>query len=432
MLRTILAVIALTLSLHCIAQSDKHSLRIHGSNTVGEKFAPLLIEHFYRSLDHPLITTQRGAAQVEQLLIATNIDKSSVLTTELFAHGSSTGFKALLRGEADVAMSSRPIKLQEAKGLVEQYPSIIESSTEYPIAYDALAVVVHPNNPVSQLSIEQLAQIFSGEVQSWSQLGGKDTPIKVLARDQNSGTFDTFQSLVLKKYDKQITEQAFRFESSEKLVASVAENESSIGFVGFAHVGQTKLVAISKQTNAIAVLPNRFTVGTEEYPLSRKLYMYLPNEVSNPLAREFIEYVTSNQGQALCAKVGLISFLPTTSSPKIARHLYPRKYVNLADFGKRLSVVFRLDNGGFNASHQRDIQRVNSYFAKNKYRKLVFAALGEKTSANQAQAEKWLDALAKQFDDVGSGTKQLVAFQNKTQLQKADTAAELIVEVWAL
>ena len=132
------------------------------------------------------------------------------ITVTIAAHGSGTGFTAIGQGSAELAASSRPIKDSESASL-SSLGNMKSRDAEQVIAIDGLAIVLHPSNPIDALSTLQLAQIFSGEVSDWSQLGGRPGAINLYARDDNSGTFDTFKELVLGANGKQLSAKAKRF-----------------------------------------------------------------------------------------------------------------------------------------------------------------------------------------------------------------------------
>ncbi len=375
--------------------------RIHGSNTVGEKFAPLLIEGFLKSQGYTLIDIEPTGEPVERQVVARDQERKTKIEVELQAHGSSTGFKDLLIGTTDIAMSSRKIKDEETDMLLARYPSMAQLETvEHIIAYDALAIMVHPENPVSSISLRQLAAIFSGEITNWKELGGNDSEIEVLARDNNSGTFDTFKSLVLKPVSASLSTEAARFESSRELARRVSENVDAIGFVGISHTKGNKVLAIAKEQGAQGIVPDRFTIGTEDYPLSRKLYLYLPTENAKPLIKEFVEFATHEEGQRLAAHADLISFYPTTSRPSYKPHQLSRQYANLVMFGKRLSVMLRLNDGKLDAKARRDLERVIQYREQNPHNRLVLAGFWDDpqlTKSSVQQLQIWIDAIAEEL-----------------------------------
>src|SRR5690606_10352639 len=165
------------------------------------------------------------------------------------------------------------------------------------LALDGLAVVVHPALPIDELDTATIARLFAGEIANWQELGGPDVNVQVFARDDNSGTWDSFLSMVLKPQGKELSASAKRYESSQELSDNVSTTEGAIGFIGLPYVRQAKLVAVSDSDDALAVLPNPFTVSTEDYPLARRLYLYLPARQTNPEARRFVDFALTEQGQ---------------------------------------------------------------------------------------------------------------------------------------
>jgi phosphate transport system substrate-binding protein len=161
---------------------------------------------------------------------------------------------------------------------------------------------VNRANPVASLTIQQIAALFSGGDTSWSAVGGSGASVKIYARDEKSGTYDTFKSLVLGKLA--LTSNAQRFEDSRALSEAVSNARDGIGFVGLPYIGSAKAIAVS-EPGARALLPNKFTVATEDYLLSRRLYLYSPSSLK-PLARKFLDFAVSKAGQDIVAENGFV------------------------------------------------------------------------------------------------------------------------------
>jgi len=357
---------------------SKTLFRLHGSNTIGEKLAPMLLEGFLetKGINNYKWTNNKPLERVLHYSVG-----QENYAIELYAHGSSTAFSALNNKTADIGMSSRRIKSKEAKQLVGTVGNLNKVGNEHIIGLDGLAVIVNQNNAVNQLSSKTLAKIFSGEINNWSQLGGIALPIKLYARDQHSGTWDTFKSLVLKKHDKELSQQAQRFESSSELSTLVSQNEGAIGFIGLNYVLHNKALAIAASKEANAIFPTRFTVGTEDYALARRLYFYTPTSASN-LIKDFAQYALSTQGQQVVAKAGLISqnikleqVYPLEKSPKI--------YQEYAKTAKRLSLNFRFDYATKDLDNKgkRDLQRLVSFMEKHQSRRIVLMGFTDSIGA---------------------------------------------------
>ena len=168
------------------------ALRILGSNTIGAQLGPALVKGLLAQQGAQAVQEQPGPNPNEMRLIA-RLPSGQDVSIDIAAHGSSTGFVALKDGLADVAASSRPIKNNEATDLAA-LGDLRSHEAEQVIAIDGVAVILHPGNPLRELSTAQLAKIFSGEIRDWEQLGGPSGPIHLYARDQQSGTYDTSMS----------------------------------------------------------------------------------------------------------------------------------------------------------------------------------------------------------------------------------------------
>ncbi|MFC4991742.1 DUF1318 domain-containing protein [Rubritalea tangerina] len=289
-------------------------LRVHGSNTVGASLAPELVKAFLAKQGYTGITIERDG--VEATITYQRPGKKELGVIEIKAHGSSTAFgetdstkKVGLYGKyCDIGMASRPMKDKEQVKLNEAgFGDLRTAACEFPIALDGVAVVMNRSNPIKALTVEQIAHLFSGKITNWKQLGGADLPVAVFARDEQSGTWDTFKSRVLKPYKLGLTEKNVkRFEDSALLVRNVASNKGGIGFTGLAYVDSSvKGLAVQAGKEARPFQPTRLTVKTQDYPLARLLYFYLPID-SKPMARDLIKFVMSNDGQAVVDKVGLV------------------------------------------------------------------------------------------------------------------------------
>jgi len=385
-------------------------LVLKGSNTVGEKFAPQLAKSFLRELGAVLVKSTTGKSWVDKIISGSIPQKNTRIDIEIYAHGSSTGFIALEEDSTDIAMSSRAIKTNESEKLTEQYGVV----KEYPVALDALAIVVDPNNPIKRLSIAQIADLFSGKIVNWKQLSGLDQPVKIFARDDNSGTWDTFKHLVLKPYSKTLSGSAKRFESSGELVAQTVATAGGIGFVGASFISGAPIVKVSRDKLDEGAKPDIFTIGTLKYALSRKLYMYSVQQKPKPIAQAFIDFVNSNKGQSIADDVDLVSYFPTYDRPSIDSRS-PTKYKELASLGLRLTVQFSSNKTKNQDIEQRDIRRLKQYIRQYPGKKLILVGLSNNTSLG------WLIRLFDQANLPVLDTMNFNSGQNKSD-----------IEVWAI
>lgn len=360
-------------------------IRLHGSNTVGEKLAPVLLEAFLTQQGAANFSWRKQSSEIERSVAF--IDDGKTNTVQLHAHGSSTAFKDLLAGKADIGMSSRRISNDEVTKAMSVLGDLSKIGNEHIIALDGLAVIVNQNNTLKSISTEVLAKVFAGEITRWSQLGGADKPIVVIARDDNSGTFDTFNSLVLKKFEKTLTDKAKRFESSTELSVAVAQDETAIGFIGLDFISYNKALAISEGADTSPIYPTRFTISTEDYALSRRLYLYTPTSASQT-AKDFAQFAISEQGQALVEQTGLISQNIKVEKTFVLEGA-PLSYNRYAETGQRLSLNFRFNQGENDLDNKgkRDLERLIRFMEQNSGRRLVLMGFSDSVGAEETNTD---------------------------------------------
>lgn len=305
---------------------DNVVLRIHGSSTIGAEATPALATAFLRK-QYPDATVTREVTEQDPdgeivglriRAVLPNAREQRVI--EIKAHGSSTAFSetqdvkgvGLEGGFCDIGQSSRKIKAEEAQRLQSKLGDLTPpgrvrgQGAEHVIALDGVAVIVHKSNPIDQLSTKDLGDIFSGHITDWSQVRGHDGKpgshgksgsIALYRRDDNSGTFDCFVNKVLGGNRNAIPISAHRFASNRELSDQLSRDRSGIGFLGLGFRGDNNLVAVSSPPDDYAWTPDRDSVRNEQYPLSRRLYFYLSENPNHPLARQFLQFALSDDGQ---------------------------------------------------------------------------------------------------------------------------------------
>ena len=223
------------------------------------------------------------------------MDKYPEINISVRGGGSGVGIAALQNGTVQIANSSRPIKSKElsaskARGI---------NPTAYAIANDGIAIVVHKNNPVKNLSVAQIRDIYTGKIKNWSEVGGPNLPIVVISRDVASGTFEVFNEKALGGAKVVATAQLLA--SNNAVVTTVGTTPGGIGYAGLGYVtDQVRVVPVEN------VVPSEATVKSGTYKLSRKLYMYT-NGVAKGDINKFIAFIQSDAGQAIVKAQGFIS-----------------------------------------------------------------------------------------------------------------------------
>ncbi|GAA6152388.1 substrate-binding domain-containing protein [Pseudoteredinibacter isoporae] len=365
-----------------------------GSNTIGASLGPNLAKLY---LEHNGVENVRILpSRVEnEYKISGDLNGREVFI-DIAAHGSSTGFRALHSSSADIAMSSRPIKGKEVKKLLE-LGDMLDLKAEHVIAIDGIAVVVNPDNPIKKLSVQQIAKVFSGQINDWSQLSEQyNGPINIYARDNNSGTWDTFKNLVLGK-KLPLAESAKRFESNDLLSDTVTNDPKGIGFVGLASVRQAKPLSVSDD-NTTALQPLHMTVATEDYPLARRLHLYTAPSGNPDAVSDFLTFVHGRSGQEVVEQVGFISQNPVAVKSQEQRQ-GPSKYLEMTRQGKRLSLNFRFkpSSASLDNKARQDIVRLSQFLQRKENRNMRLLLIGfgdEKQSQSRSHILSKLRASA--------------------------------------
>lgn len=228
--------------------------------------------------------TIAGSTSVQPLseeLAKAFMEKNTGVTVNVQGGGSSAGVKAANEGAAQIGASSRDLKESE-KGL---------GLTEHKIALDGIAVVVNPKNQVTELTLDQVKKIFSGEISNWKEVGGKDSTINVITREEGSGTRGAFEEIVLgdaKMYSKAITQP-----STGSIKTTVAGDENGIGYISLGSLGEDV-----RGVKIDGVEPTIDNVKNNSFKISRP-FLYLTKGQMNEATKAYVDFVMSEEGQKI-------------------------------------------------------------------------------------------------------------------------------------
>lgn len=223
--------------------------------------------------------------------------KNPGTTIQVTGGGSGVGIAALINGSTDIANSSRPIKPAELEKIKAKYN---KSSIQIACAKDGLSVFLNKANPVNELSIDQLGEIFSGKITNWKQVGGPDAKIQLYGRESSSGTFEFFKEHVVKT-DFAPTCQTLP--GTAAIINAVKKDKFGIGYGGAAYAEGVKDCKVKKDAKSKGVLPTAATIKNKTYPISRYLFMYLKEKPTGE-TKKFIDWILSAEGQKVIVEVG--------------------------------------------------------------------------------------------------------------------------------
>ncbi len=363
------------------AHAAAERLRLHGSNTIGAKLAPALVRAWAEDRGFSAVAERRSGESYAIDLVA----EGDTIRVEIEAHGTSTGYADLVAGRADIWMASRPATPQEIGAAESSHGRLDAPEHEHVIALDGLAILVHPDNPLAALSIDAVARTFRGGIRDWSELGGVRGAIVIHARDDRSGTFDTFKTIVLR--GAALDPRAKRYESSDQLAAAVAADRNAIGFVGLASVGNAKALAIS-ESGTRPLAPDRLAVATEDYALSRRLFLY-HGRGATPLARDLVEFALGAAGQRVAERTGFVA-QEIRALAGARRDDIAGEYAQLTRGARRLSVNFRFSaaESFFDGKALRDVERLLTFLRRpdQAHCELMLFGFADGNESNPVQA----------------------------------------------
>lgn len=284
-------------------------LSISGSSTIGAVLMPALVEGF--ALQNGL-GAERITHDATHFEYALSERATGRVVGRFRFRVSSTdeGFADLLADEADLVMALREIRSGELALAAEvglgQLDDINRSRV---LALDAMTVIVSPTNPVTALSVSDLARVLSGDIDNWRMLGGPDAPISIHLRDSQSGIAQAVQDRVLAPARLDLAETVRRHASNAALAQAVAQDQLGIGVASHSEIGNSKALALSGPCG-FQLRANRLTIKTEDYPLTAPMFLYVPARRLPKLAREFLAYTRTGPAQIITRRAGFVDQAP--------------------------------------------------------------------------------------------------------------------------
>lgn len=279
-----------------------------GSDAVGAGVMPLLLEGYATHVGAgATITSTGGDGQLLAELVADDGFGDPMGAYQVSSSSSDAAFAALLENNASIGMSARRILPDEARALRDRGAgNMISPSQEHILAVDTLVVIVHPDNPVNELSVGQLRAIYSGDITNWSQVGGNDAPITLVSWDEQSEKREVFESIVFNDSRVRFPSSTVIVSDNNEMALAVNSDVTAIGFSGFAFQRGAQAVSLITECG-MTQTPDSFSARTEEYALQRFLYLYNREDLNTEAARDFIEYAISDEAEDVIVKSGFVS-----------------------------------------------------------------------------------------------------------------------------
>jgi phosphate transport system substrate-binding protein len=375
---------------------------VSGSNTIGEKLMPELIAAFAAANGYD--ADRESDVQDESVFsLSKSGDQDPSATVALYAHGSTNAIPDMISGKANIGMRSSPATPDDLQATQHAgWRDLKDIDSEHVLALDGLAIIVNPDNPVTALSVEQVANIFSGKITNWADVDGLPNPIDLERRDDQSGTTDTFNNLVMKPNNQKTSFTARKIENSEDLVDAVAKNKNAIGYVGWAYVGNKAHALSIINSCGVPVKPTNFEIKTAEYPLTRRLFLYTNGQPTDPLALKLLKFALSDDAVKSIDRNGFVSrqltFLPFDRQAQRVMQVAlghdpspndTRAFFKDVQSAQRSSITFHFGPGGLDLDAQgtADLTRLGQALSTDKFERLHFVVAGF-ASEHEAPAAK--------------------------------------------
>ena len=353
--------------------SDLSAFTITGSNRIGLQIMPAMIEAYAFEQGGDLEVEAISPVQVKYTVLDANGDMYSEITLNLGT--SNDAFAALESREAAIGLSSRRVTAEEQGRLWSAGRGDLTSpEQERILALDGIAVTVSLDNPIRTLSLDQISDIFAGNIRNWREVGGLDAAITVYRRDQDSGATQVFETLVMAPADRVLVNTAFILGSNAAVSDAVAQDRNGIGITSSSEERNAKVLSLRSVCGQIS-RTSAFSIKTEEYPISHRLFLYTASGAIPDKAMELIDFLGSETAQGVVEQVGLVSQNVVTASlnnqgRRLAHALTserdPDSLARLQDMvaglldAERLSLTFRFRSGSISPDNRAlvDINRL--------------------------------------------------------------------------
>ncbi len=335
---------------------------ITGSDAIGLGVMPLLMSGFAATMDADAELTSTAKGETIATLISDGGFGDEIGSYKVSATSDNDAFRALLDGAAKVGMSSRRITKDEARALRSAGAgNMVSPSQERIIAVDSMVVVTHPDNPISELTIEQMRGVFSGQIDNWNELGGPDKDINVVMHQEDSASYDYFMSYLFGASKPSFLPAAIGSDS-QQISNVVYRDKNAISFLGYSFLRGAKAVSLVNECG-IATQADAFSAKTEEYDLSRRMYLYNRSDNLDEQSQALLDFAISEEADGVIGKSGFIDLgisrrgmgegSPRARSMATAASAYDAGYETeimqemLSEMGSydRLSTTFRFRTG---------------------------------------------------------------------------------------
>ena len=411
-------------------------LSISGSSTIGEVLMPALVEGF--ALQNDLKAERRTQDETHfEYVLSPNDSETPVGRFQFRVSSTDEGFADLLADEADLVMALREIRKGELELAAEAgLGKLDEINRSRVLGLDAMTVIVSPTNPVSAMSVSDLARILSGDIDNWRSLGGPDAPISIHLRDAQSGMTQAIEDRILRRVGATLVKEVRHHATNPDLARAVTDDPLGIGVASFSEIGNSKAVALTGACG-FSLRANRMTIKTEDYPLTAPMFLYVPARRLPKLGREFLDYTRSGPAQIITRRAGFVDQAPEEISlndqgDRLANAIRVaeddagleslKRMIDTLSPLRRLSTSFRFEPGAarLDAQSRSNVQQLARAIESGVYdgRRLVFVGFSD----GVGPADGNLRIAGQRAQAVKRALEQAVEASNLTQVQLSTDA----------
>ncbi len=395
------------LEMRCIGEgcpvqnNEPEALRVAGSATVIQDLIPALIDGYAQSIDAGS-TVQPGDGGSQTVGLSDGAD-APLVSIALKASNSTMGLNAVSEKAADIAIATRPARPDEMTKIAGNGTA---GDREQVLALDGIVVVTHPANPVRAISANDLPAVFAGQIAKWSELGGYDADINLYVRGESSGTYDVFNEQVMQPVNAKIAGDVVVLESDQAISEAVARDPFGIGISSYSARRNAKALSI-RGVCGVQTPVNDFTIRTEEYPLTRRIFAYKKAGELTGHGGRLLDFALSDEGQFIVADAGFVD-QRITAQPvneqgiRVASAVMDNgsevSFRDLKDMmsdlivGDRLSLTYRFDFGSSRLDSRAvgDIERLAELLSTGSYENKEVLLVGFTDSIGEASKNRVL------------------------------------------
>jgi phosphate transport system substrate-binding protein len=339
-------------------------LTLSGSSTLGASMMPQIAKQFLQDLNATNVSIKKISANETNVVGTMNGDEKQIIIT---TQGSGIGIEEMRNQKSDIAMVS---------GGGDNLSTDVQLSA---VALDGIAIVVNRANTVKELTKSQVRDIFTGKITNWAQVGGQSGQINTYARQLQSGTFEAFKQMVLEQSTASFPSTVNLFEDSKQLIAAIEKDPLGIGFSSFSSIGTTNALGLSDVGTAVQY-PSVFTIQTEDYLLTRRLYLASLATTQNPMVSRFIAFCNAdNGGQKAVAETGFVNMnLHNENTQQVNIDNAPPQYIAATSGAKRLPTTLHFQTGSSSPDVRAkdDMKRIMSILSEPQNRQKQVELIG--------------------------------------------------------